>query len=106
MRYAHGGIQTRVTTFVALRFNDEFQLLVLLSVLDQLRCPWPRIYLRVGDGKTIRERVDVKRGDAFNHMQRVTMKVAHLVEPALGVRIRDVNDKDIALPLAARVSHP
>src|ERR1700730_4712027 len=68
--------------------------------------PGSREHLRVLDGRLVRHRVRTDARVPLDHMQGVAVEVPRPIEPGVLVEAGHVDDQRLALPAAARPSHP
>ena len=74
---------------------------LLLGVGDRFR-----VGLRIVDGHFDVQVPEVPAPEAFDHAQRVAVRMAHPIEPAPVVEANGVDDQRVARPRADRIAHP
>src|SRR6185369_4972349 len=77
-----------------------------MAVEHHAHAPRSGEHLRVLDCHLIRDVVAIERGETFDQMQLLAVKVAGTVEPGFVVEVNVVDNERVALPPATRVAHP
>src|SRR5262245_49896821 len=79
---------------------------LLVKVNRHAHFPWSRENLRIFDGHFVRDRIGCGPRESFRGFKSVAMEISGVVKPRLIVETDGFDNKRVALPMSARISHP
>src|SRR5204863_6429306 len=85
---------------------DELRVFLEAAINRKADLPRPRVELWIFDRRFVADRVWTDQCVALDDVQLLGLIIAGAIEPRLSVEARHVDDQRVALPLAARPSHP
>src|SRR5262245_46720745 len=98
--------QTFVSLVCVAFVFEQLNVLFLTPVERHADLPRTREYLRILDRGFVRHVIRAGARVALDHVQRLGMKVSRAIEPRLIVEVAYIDDKRVAFPMRARISHP